>query len=60
MNDELERIWKNITWQKLKYYRSSEGLIKTTKTSLSIAGLLVEIRNPEPPKYDAGVLSTRL
>jgi hypothetical protein len=37
-----------------------EGLRKTTKTSVRIAGRsLCRDLNPGPPKYEAGVLTTR-
>jgi hypothetical protein len=45
MNDELERIWKETIMACLRYYLDIwlEGLGKTAKTSVTIAGVLAEI-----------------
>jgi hypothetical protein len=44
MNHELEMVWKQ-SWPNLRHYHSIflEGLGKTTKTSVRIADLWVEI-----------------
>jgi hypothetical protein len=45
VNNELERMWKEAVVAQLRYYPGIclEGLRKTTKTSVRIAGLRAEI-----------------
>jgi hypothetical protein len=46
-NNELERIWKEATVVQFKYYPGAfpEGQIKTSKTSVRVAGLPAKIWN---------------
>jgi hypothetical protein len=48
-------------WPNLRHYPNIclQGLRKTTKTSVKIAGLQVGTLNPGPPEYEAGVLITQ-
>jgi len=49
------------SWPILRYYPGIrlEGLRKTTKTSIRIAGRRGRDSNPGPPEYEAGVLTTK-
>jgi predicted DNA-binding helix-hairpin-helix protein len=59
MNDELEVTRKETVMAELKYYRRIylEGLTNTTKTSIRIANVPVEIRTELLPEKKSGALS---
>jgi hypothetical protein len=56
--------WKGFgskrSWPNCKVLsRNLEGLKKTTKTSIRVAGRRGPESNPGPPEYEVGVLTTR-
>jgi hypothetical protein len=61
MDDELIRMWKNVTWPNLRYYPGIclEGLRKTTQTPIRAASLQSRFE-PGPREYEAGVLTIQV
>jgi hypothetical protein len=59
VNDELERIWKEVVVPNLRYYPNIclEGLRKTTQNLSQDSWSLSQDFNLVPPKYKAGVLT---
>jgi hypothetical protein len=54
-------LGRKRSWPNLRYYAGIrlDKLNKPQKTTISIAGRRGRDQNPEPPEYEAGVLTTR-